>query len=107
MHYEERRVIETVPREVVMQDYYAVEKRVQYFKEIVPERRIEMEKVEKKVKRYEYVPVEKYNITHAGRLFTIPPMSIWKLPRGRAEWCCITKGLKSNPMPSLDPLLEI
>jgi hypothetical protein len=52
-------VVETVPREVVMQDYYAVEKRVQYYKEIVPERRIEMERVEKKVKRYEYVPVEK------------------------------------------------
>jgi hypothetical protein len=59
MQYEERRVVETVPREVVMQDYYAVEKRVQYYKEIVPERRIEMERVEKKVKRYEYVPVEK------------------------------------------------
>jgi hypothetical protein len=31
-----------VPREVIKQDYYAVEKRIQYFKEIVPEKKIEM-----------------------------------------------------------------
>lgn len=49
--------METIPREVIKQDYYAVEKRVQYFKEIIPEKRIEMTQVERKVKRYEYVPV--------------------------------------------------
>jgi hypothetical protein len=49
--------METVPREVVRQEYYAVEKRVEYLKEVVPEKRIEMQQVEKKVKRYEYVPV--------------------------------------------------
>jgi len=57
--YEERRVMETVPREVVKQDFYAVEHRVQYYKEIVPEKKIEMVPVERKVKRYEYVPVER------------------------------------------------
>ena len=55
--YEERKVIETIPREVIKTDYYAVEKRVEYHKEVIPEKRIEMVPVEKKVKRYEYVPV--------------------------------------------------
>ena len=39
-------MIETVPREVVKQDFYAVEHRVQYYKEIVPEKKIEMVPVE-------------------------------------------------------------
>jgi hypothetical protein len=34
--------METVPREVITQDFYAVEKRIQYYKEVVPERKIEM-----------------------------------------------------------------
>ncbi|CAM6003338.1 unnamed protein product [Sphagnum balticum] len=50
---------EMVPREVIKQDYYAVEKRIQYYKEVIPEKKIEMVPVERKVKRYEYVPVEK------------------------------------------------
>jgi hypothetical protein len=50
-------VIETVPREVIKTDYYAVEKRVEYIKEVIPEKRMETVMVEKKVKRYEYVPV--------------------------------------------------
>lgn len=45
---------------MVKQDYYAVEKRIQYYKEIIPEKKIEMVPVERKIKRYEYVPVEKY-----------------------------------------------
>lgn len=57
--YEEKRVMETIPREVTKTDYYAVEKRVEYHKEIIPEKRIEMVPVQKKIKRYEYVPVEK------------------------------------------------
>jgi hypothetical protein len=44
---------------VVKTEYYSVEHRVEYHKEIIPEKRIEMVPVEKKVKRYEYVPVEK------------------------------------------------
>lgn len=40
--YEERKVIETIPREVIKTDYYAVEKRVEYHKEVIPEKRIEM-----------------------------------------------------------------
>ena len=56
---EERRVTETVPREVMKTQYYAVEKRVEYKKEIIPEKKIEMVPVQKKIKRYEYVPVEK------------------------------------------------
>ncbi len=59
IEYEERREIESVPREVIKQDYYAVERITQYFKEIVPEKKIEMVQVPKTVKRYEYVPVEK------------------------------------------------
>lgn len=52
---------------MVKQDYYAVEKRIQYYKEIVPEKKIEMVPVERKVKRYEYVPVEKYVNPHADK----------------------------------------
>lgn len=52
-------MIETVPREVIKQDFYALEHRVQYYKEIVPEKKIEMVPVERKIKRYEYVPVER------------------------------------------------
>lgn len=37
----------------------AVEKIIEYKKEIIPEKKIEMVQVQKKVKRYEYVPVEK------------------------------------------------
>ena len=56
---EERRVMETVPREVTKTEYMAVEKIIEYKKEIIPEKKIEMVPVQKKVKRYEYVPVEK------------------------------------------------
>jgi hypothetical protein len=48
-----------VPREVIKQEYMAVEKITQYYKEIVPEKKIEVVPVERKVKRVEYVPVEK------------------------------------------------
>ena len=58
-NYEEKRVVETIPHEVVKQDYYAVEKKVQYYKEIIPEKTVEMVPVQRKVKRYEYVPVER------------------------------------------------
>jgi hypothetical protein len=44
---------------VVKQDYYAVEKITQYYKEFIPEKRVEMVPVEKKVKRIEYVPIER------------------------------------------------
>ena len=57
MEYEERRVYENVPREVVETDYYAVETIQQYFKEIIPEKKVEMVPVEKKVRKVEYVPV--------------------------------------------------
>lgn len=56
---EERRVVETIPKEVVKTEYYSVEHRVEYHKEVIPEKKIEMVPVEKKVKRYEYIPVEK------------------------------------------------
>ena len=65
-------MVETVPREVVKQDYYAVEKRVQYYKEVVPEKKVEMVPVERKVKRYEYVPVEKYSPFNLGKSCTTP-----------------------------------
>lgn len=84
--YEERRVMETVPREVVKQDFYAVEKRIQYYKEVVPEKKIEMVPVERKVKRYEYIPVEKYAWPHAGKSFIILKTSISRLLRGKVEW---------------------
>jgi hypothetical protein len=48
-----------VPREVIKQEYMAAEKITQYYKEIVPEKKIEVVPVERKVKRVEYVPVEK------------------------------------------------
>jgi hypothetical protein len=89
--YEERKVIETVPREVVKQDYYAVEKRIQYYKEVVPEKKIEMVPVERKVKRYEYVPVEKYACPHAGRSSITQKTSTSRQRRGRAESSSGTK----------------
>lgn len=64
-------VVEEIPREVVMTDYYAVENIKQYYKEVIPEKKIEMVPVEKKVKRVEYVPVEKFFPSNADRLSTI------------------------------------
>lgn len=52
-------MVEEVPREVVATDYYAVENIKQYYKEIIPEKKIEMVPVERKVKKIEYIPVEK------------------------------------------------
>ena len=40
-------------------DYMAVEKITQFVKEIIPEKKIEMVPVEKKMKRIEYVPIQK------------------------------------------------
>ena len=37
---EERRVMETVPREVTRTEYMAVEKIIEYKKEIIPEKKI-------------------------------------------------------------------
>lgn len=72
IEYEERVVVEEIPREVVMTDYYAVENIKQYYKEVIPEKKIEMVPVEKKVKRVEYVPVEKFFLpSNADRLSTI------------------------------------
>lgn len=71
---------------MVKQDYYAVEKRIQYYKEIVPEKKIEMVPVERKVKRYEYVPVEKYLSPHTDKSSTTLRMSTLRLRRDRAEW---------------------
>ena len=62
IEYREERVMEEVPREVIKTDYYAVENIKQYYKEIIPERKIEMVPIERKVKRVEYVPVERYDI---------------------------------------------
>lgn len=64
-------MVEEIPREVVMTDYYAVENIKQYYKEVIPEKKIEMVPVEKKVKRVEYVPVEKFFPSNADRLSTI------------------------------------
>lgn len=44
--------METIPHEVTKTEYYAVEKRVEYHKEIIPEKKIEMVQVERKVKKY-------------------------------------------------------
>ncbi len=54
--------MESIPHEVTKTEYYAIEKRVEYHKEIIPEKRIEMVQVQRKIKKYEYVPVEKYPI---------------------------------------------
>lgn len=42
IEFEERKIVEEVPREVVTTDYYAVENIKQYYKEIIPEKKIEM-----------------------------------------------------------------
>lgn len=42
--------------------------------------------VERKVKRYEYVPVERYTFYDVGRLFIIQRILIWKPPKDRVEW---------------------
>ena len=53
-----------------MTDYYAVENITQYYKEIIPEKKIEMVPVEKKVKKVQYVPIEKYGVIYGlGRLY--------------------------------------
>lgn len=57
--YEEREIIEEIPKETTVIDYYAIEKQVAYQKQIVPEKSIEMVPVEKKVKKIEYIPMEK------------------------------------------------
>ena len=44
---------------VVKTDYYAVENITRYFKEVIPEKRVEYVPVERKRRRIEYVPVEK------------------------------------------------
>ena len=40
IEYEERKYIENVPREVIKQEFLAVEKITQYYKEIIPEKKI-------------------------------------------------------------------
>ena len=71
IEYREERVIEEVPREVITTDYYAVESIKQYYKEIIPEKKIEMMPIERKVRRVEYVPVERYAGCDVGKLYTI------------------------------------
>jgi hypothetical protein len=55
--YKEERRIETIPREVTVTDYYAVEYLRQYIPQIISEKKIEYVKVPKKQVRYEYLPV--------------------------------------------------
>jgi Epiplasmin protein len=72
VEYREERKIETIPKEVTVTDYYAVEYLRQYIPQYVPEKRIEYVQVPKKQIRYEYIPVERYPIYHLDKLFTIP-----------------------------------
>lgn len=55
--YREEKRIETVPREVTKTDYYAVEYLRQYIPQYIPEKTIEYVARERKVKKYEYIPV--------------------------------------------------
>lgn len=84
IQYEERRVVEEVPREVVTTDFYAVESIKQYYKEVVPEKKIEMVPVERKVRKIEYVPVEKYYNFYAGRSSTTRRARPNSTPRAKA-----------------------
>jgi hypothetical protein len=61
--YQERRYMETIPREVVTVDYQAIEHIKQYVPQIIPERSVETYPVERIVQRTEYIPVERY--THS------------------------------------------
>jgi hypothetical protein len=56
---QERRYMETVPREVLSTDYYAVERIKQYMPQVIPEVTMETIPVERIVQRTEYIPVEK------------------------------------------------
>lgn len=56
---QERRYMETVPREVVSTDYYAIERVKQYVPQVIPEVTVETVPIERTVQRTEYIPVEK------------------------------------------------
>ena len=95
--YREEKVVEEVPREVTVTDYYAVEYLRQYIPQYVPEKQIEYVDRERKVKKYEYIPVERYIYLYLGKLSIIPnnPYKL-KLP----PTLDITKLLvKSQPKP--------
>ena len=70
--YREEKVVEEVPREVTVTDYYAVEYLRQYIPQYVPEKQIEYVARERKVKKYEYIPVERYLSYYLGKLSIIP-----------------------------------
>lgn len=72
MEYKEERKIETIPKEVTVTDYYAVEYLRQYIPQYVPEKKIEYVQVPKKQIRYEYIPVERYLFIYLDKLCTIP-----------------------------------
>ena len=69
--YREEKVVEEVPREVTVTDYYAVEYLRQYIPQYIPEKQIEYVAKERKVKKYEYIPVERYNFFNLDKLSII------------------------------------
>lgn len=70
VEYKEEKKVETIPREVTVTDYYAVEYLRQYIPQYVPEKKIEYVQVPKKQVRYEYIPVERYSFIYSDKSFT-------------------------------------
>ena len=98
---------EEVPREVIETDYYAVENIKQYYKEIIPEKKIEMVPVESKIKKVQYVPVERYHMAiTAGRLCIILRERAGRLSRGRAGSYCSSRVLMFGLMQNIGKLTQ-
>ena len=57
--FQEKRYMETIPREVSKVDYYAIEHIKKYVPEVIAETHVEMVPVERIVTRTEYIPVER------------------------------------------------
>jgi hypothetical protein len=70
--YQERRYMETVPREVLATEYYAIEHIKNYVPQVTAEAIVETTPVERIIQRTEYIPYERYHF-HLFRTIVHPP----------------------------------